>query len=576
MKKIIKISIAAVLLLIQFLVISKTVNAANIGEIKELERGELGYYCIQKWNGSKWIYLTYNQTFYTDTDGQKYIAYCLSPGLPGVGYVTGEKDKYQVKIDNIFENDVIWRILKNGYPNKPVEKLGVETSDDAYFATMQAINAVLRGYNLEQAKQLYCVGQFAINGQNYDDIQRRGKKTLDAMFNLIDIGLNGTETRSQFLKVSIEKTSQLIDENEKFYSQTFKVKSSSEISKFEIARIEGLPDNSYITDINGNSKQVFSGEEQFKVMIPKDIKSEEIKGNIIINIMKKNYPVYFGTSQIEGFQDYALCNNSYSNVQVTTNINERLNKSKLTIIKVDDETNKPLEAVKFKITYSDGTTKEISTNKNGKIEIDDLIPGEITIKEIETIGKYRLNRDEIKVNLKYEEEKEIIIKNELQKGGIKVIKVDKENNEIRLKKVKFQLKDENNNVITEGNTDENGELLFENLIIGKYKIIEIETNSEYNLLEKEFDVIVLDNEIKELKIENEKKEIPKEDIPQNEIPEVPEENNPQDETSEVPQENKKLPKTGEFFDNNCLLSKTIFTIGLGSICFIGKYKKKEE
>ena len=47
MKKIIKISIAVVLLLIQFLVISKTVNAANIGEIKELERGCWGRFKIK-------------------------------------------------------------------------------------------------------------------------------------------------------------------------------------------------------------------------------------------------------------------------------------------------------------------------------------------------------------------------------------------------------------------------------------------------------------------------------------------------------------------------------------------------
>ena len=78
--KFLKIFIACILLMIQCIFALKTVNAAEIDETKTLERGELGYYCVQKWNGSKWIYLTYNQTFYTDTDGQKYIAYCLSPG----------------------------------------------------------------------------------------------------------------------------------------------------------------------------------------------------------------------------------------------------------------------------------------------------------------------------------------------------------------------------------------------------------------------------------------------------------------------------------------------------------------
>ena len=85
--KILKTIFAIIIVFLQLLLCIKNVNATNIDETKKLERGKKGYYCVQKWDGSKWIYLTYNQTFYTDVDGQKYIAYCLSPGLPGVGYV---------------------------------------------------------------------------------------------------------------------------------------------------------------------------------------------------------------------------------------------------------------------------------------------------------------------------------------------------------------------------------------------------------------------------------------------------------------------------------------------------------
>lgn len=91
--KLLKIVMVSLMLFIQTIITTGMCNAANIGENKTLERGERGYYCVQKWDGSKWIYLTYNQTFYKDTDGQKYIAYCLCPGLPGVGYVSGEKDR---------------------------------------------------------------------------------------------------------------------------------------------------------------------------------------------------------------------------------------------------------------------------------------------------------------------------------------------------------------------------------------------------------------------------------------------------------------------------------------------------
>ena len=525
--KIIKTLIAIIMLLIQIFIICTKVKAANIGETKSLERGALGYYCIQKWNGNKWVYLTYNQTYYTDTDGQRYIAYCLSPGLPGVGYVSGERETYSVKINNLLEDDRIWRVLKNGYPNKTVEDLGVETADDAYFATMQAINSILRGYTLEQARELYCVGQFAINGEKIEDIQRRGNKTLNALFNLIDIGLNGTETRKQFLNASIKKVTELRDENDGFYSQTFKVVSQSEISKYVVDKLENLPAGSFVADLQGNEKHIFNGGEEFKIMISKKFETEDIKGNILVNVTQKNYPIYYGASQIEGCQDYALCNNSYSEVSLNSEIYAQVNKSRLTISKTDGETQKPLKGVKFQVTYTDGTSNIYSTDENGKIVIANLRPETIKIKEVKPLEKYKLNNNEYEIKLNYNEEKEIDIKNEKQTGNIKVIKVDKDNNQIKIANVKFQLRDEENNIIKEGTTDSNGELVFEKLIIGKYKLTEVENGEEYILPNKDVEVEVIVDKTQEVKIENEKIKAP------------------QEEKKVVVTKQKKLPKTGE-------------------------------
>ena len=503
--KILKSLAVLVMLIMQFFSFTTTVNAANIGETKNLERGAKGYYCVQKWNGSSWIYLTYNQTFYTDTDGQKYVAYCLDPGKPGVGYVSGEKETYQVRITELLNNDVIWRVLKNGYPNKSISQLGVETADDAYFATMQAINSILRGYTLNQAKELYSVGKFSINGENLQDIQRRGNKTLTAMYNLIDIGLNGTETRSQFLSISIKSLSDFKKENDNYYSQTFSVQSASEISEYNIEKIENLPQGSYIVDESGNKKQTFKGGEKFKLIVPQSSILKDFKGKISIKAKQKSYPIYFGASTIEGFQDYALCNNTYSEAYAETEINIQTNKSKLTLVKVDKDTQKPMQGVKFQIKFSDGTINTFVTDKNGEIVLSNQRPGTIIIKEIQTLENYKLNTNEIRAELKYNETTEIKIENELQKGNIKVIKIDKDNNKIKLANVKFQLKDESGKVIKEGKTDKNGELLFENIVVGKYKIIETESNKDYNLSGEEIVVKVIDGKTQEVKVENELK-----------------------------------------------------------------------
>jgi len=503
--KIFKTIFAFVMLLINFAMITNSVNAANIGESKTLERGELGYYCVQKWDGSKWIYLTYNQTFYTDNDGQKYIAYCLSPGSPGVGYVSGESSSYDVKINKMLDDDRIWRVLKNGYPNKSIKQLGVETADDAYFATMQAVNAILRGYTLEQAKELYSVGKFAINNENFDTIQRRGGKTLNAMYNLIDIGLNGNETRNQYLELSIQKETDLVKENENYYSQTFKIKSLADISEYSVDKIEEMPKGTFIANVKGKEKQIFNAEESFKVMIPTNEIKNDIKGYIEVKAKQKNYPVYFGESTLQGFQNYALCNNSYSDAYAKTDVNISSNKSEIKILKIDEETKKPIEGVKFKVITSDGTLNNYTTDKNGCILITNQKPGKIKIQEIETVGNYKLDAKERIVVLNYNEAKTEIFENRLQKGNIKIIKVDKDDNEIKLKDVKFEIRNENDEIVKEGITDENGELLFENLEIGEYKIKEIETNKEYELLSGEIKIEILDNQLSNLLVENQRK-----------------------------------------------------------------------
>ena len=139
---------------------------------------------------------------------------------------------------------------------------------------------------------------------------------------------------------------------------------------------------------------------------------KDIKGTISIKAVQKNYPVYYGTSQIEGFQDYALCNNSYSEVSLNTEIYAPVNKSKLTIVKIDADTKEPLKGVKFQVEFIDGTKNTYVTDKNGKITIANLRPGTVKIKEAEAIEQYKLDDEEINIELGYNEEKELTIQNE--------------------------------------------------------------------------------------------------------------------------------------------------------------------
>ena len=93
--------------------------------------------------------------------------------------------------------------------------------------------------------------------------------------------------------------------------------------------------------------------------------------------------------------------------------------------------------------------------------------------------------------------------NDPKKGEISVNKVDKDDENIKLEGVEFDIIDESGNVIQHLITDSDGKASAK-VNIGNYKIRETKTKQEYKI-GKEESVTVNWNEVVELKIENEKK-----------------------------------------------------------------------
>ena len=129
-------------------------STVNIGDTLNIERGGLGFYTIQYWSDyrDKWMYITYSRTYYTDQDGNKKIAYCMDQDLDGVGWLPGEYENYDALVREELRNDKIWQVLKHGYPNVSPQDLGVETEDDAYLATKQAVYWIIKHGNEPNAK----------------------------------------------------------------------------------------------------------------------------------------------------------------------------------------------------------------------------------------------------------------------------------------------------------------------------------------------------------------------------------------------------------------------------------------
>ena len=508
-----KINKILIILLVMMIILPAQmiqVLATGIGDSPYLEKGDLGFYSIQYQSRSSgnWYYITYSRTWYTDEQGVRRIAYCVNPDSSGIGWVEGEVDGYHVDLKSALSDDKLWRVYRHGYPYVTPQELGVETEDDAYLATKQAGYWIIRGYNLEDIRTYFRPGEIEINGQNLNDIQRRGKKVIDAIYHLVDLGYNGKETPKYNNIIKINKDGNFIqDENGEYYSQKYTVTSSTDMSGYTIKNITNFPEGSYIADLNGNGKTTFSSGEKFKVMIPKKAISQNVIGKIEIESKCQNYPVYYGEARDGNSQNYAVTVDSYSNIVETTKLDINAYKSNIKLTKVDEETKEKLSGVKFNFKYEDGTNiGDYTTDKNGEINIKNLKQGTIIATEVETTNEYILDTKENKINLEYNNTTTITIENEHKKGNLKVYKVDKDNNRVTLKDVEFDLySEEYQKVIGTYRTDVNGEIYVENLRIGNYKLIEKSTNKWYNLNTEATDIEVEWDKTKNFTIENELK-----------------------------------------------------------------------
>lgn len=510
MKKQIKNIIIITFILILILPVN-TINvfATGIGDSPYLEKGNLGFYSIQYCSKSSgnWYYITYSRTYYKDENGIKRIAYCVDPDLNGIGWIEGESDGYHVDLNKALSDARLWRVYRNGYPYVTPSELGVETEDDAYLATKQAGYWIIRGYKLEDIRTYFRPGETEINGQRLEDIQRRGKKVIDAIYHLVDLGYNGKETPKYNNLIKINKSGSFSeDENKDYYSQKYTVTSETVMSSYQIKSISGFPDGSYVANLNGNKQTTFDKGKQFKIMVPKSSIINNIEGKIEIQGKCKNYPIYYGEARDKESQNYAITVESYSDIIDTFNLNINAFKSSIKLIKIDKETKERLSGVKFNFRYENGANiGTYTTDKNGEINIKNLKQGNVIVTEIETKEEYILNSKESSINLGYNESVTIEIENEHKKGNLNIYKVDEDNHKIVLEGVKFNLySHELKKVVGTYKTDKNGEIHIEGLRTGKYSLIEEETNKWYNLA-KNKEIKLEWNESINVTIENELK-----------------------------------------------------------------------
>lgn len=329
-------------------------------------------------------------------DGVEYPAYCLDANVDGAG----ERGEYVVNGADKLRNINVWRAIINGYPYKSLEELGAANGQEAFTATKQAVYTMIYNRDISQ----------------YGPVDSdSGRRTYQIYCNIVNAARSSTEsivdnvyTRMYAITDEWQK-----NQEEKVLYKDFFVESNVSSGKYVVSLGGNVPTGTKVVSSNGEEKREFNMSEFFKIVIPMSSLIANDSFTINVNAKLDTKPVMYGATTIPGTQDYALTGFMYEEVGSSREENYTRNKTQISILKKDEESEEVLENVKFDFSNSEEQKlfTDLVTDQDGKIIIENLLPGKYYIKETESLEGYELNTEVYEIEINYGEQKEIVITN---------------------------------------------------------------------------------------------------------------------------------------------------------------------
>ncbi|WP_043013146.1 SpaA isopeptide-forming pilin-related protein, partial [Clostridium perfringens] len=396
--------------------------------------------------------------------------YCLNTGALNP---TGQDYTKEIPVDAGIETIIYW-----GYPARDGSEWGL-TKDEYRYVTQLAIwsyqkEAGLSRGLVRERLQSGTVPLSKLKPAIDFLVEKAHAKELPTFFEVTPSNIEAHQEGDYFVSEPIK-----IKSDYTFSDAKVTIKSSSNPNLMDVIKIK---------DMDGDERNKFSANESFRVYIPIDAETGDIKVGVKATVELPATLAY--ATPVEGKQDMAIAPLETQNFDVNkiTVSWTGLNGAVQVIKKGDD--GKLLTGAKFVLKNANGENVAEATSQDGKAVFNDIKPAEYTIHEVEAPQGY-LVTNPVNVTVKPNKVSIAEMTDTQIKGKIQVLKVDEETN-TPLQGAKFEITQDGKHIETI-TTDENGIATSSLLPFGNYLVKEIKAPAKYVLNGEEHPVTISEN-----------------------------------------------------------------------------------